>query len=64
MIEPGKWVACRILSQEKNVIITLDDREVFRLEMTSPARSGFGFYVQGKDAELRVRDLHLKSTHP
>lgn len=60
VIEAGKWVAFRVESHGKNAAVELNGRPVFRLEIASPTRNGFGLYVQGKDAELRVKDLKLE----
>jgi hypothetical protein len=59
-VEPGKWVPCRIESHGKAAVIALDGHPIYRQEVDAPGRNGFGLYVQGRDAELRVKDLKLE----
>ena len=59
-VPSNQWVTCRIVSNGRDVAISLGDQSAFHLIDTPAGRNAFAFYVKGKNAELRVKDLKLE----
>ena len=59
-VPANQWVPCRIVSNGREVTISLGGQTAFHLIDTPAGRNAFAFYLQGKNAELRVKDLKLE----
>lgn len=59
-VPANQWVACRIVSNGREVTISLGGQSAFHLIDTPAGRNAFAFYLKGKNAELRVKDLKLE----
>ena len=59
-LPPGEWVKFTFDSRGKDLNGTLG-RLTFGAGTSSAQRNGFAFYLRGKDAELRIKDLKLET---
>lgn len=59
-VPSNQWVTCHIVSNGRDVTISLGDQTAFHLIDTPAGRNAFAFYLRGKDAELRVKDVKLE----
>jgi putative heme-binding domain-containing protein len=61
-IEPGKWVKLWIASKGEEITLGVDYGQwSFGPLPANQERNGFAFYLQGADAELRIKDLKLET---
>lgn len=59
-VPANQWTTCRIVSNGREVTIALGGQTAFHLTDTPSGRNAFAFYLQGKNAELRVKELKLE----
>ncbi|WP_165920155.1 family 16 glycoside hydrolase [Chthoniobacter flavus] len=59
-LPPNQWTTCRIVSNGRDVAVTLGNQPAFHLIDTPAGRNAFAFYLRGKNAELRVKDVKLE----
>jgi len=59
-IAANQWVTCHVSSRGREIEVSLNGQPAFHLIDTPAGRNAFGFYLRGKDAELRVKDLKLE----
>jgi putative heme-binding domain-containing protein len=59
-VPANQWVNCRIVSNGREITVSLGGQTAFHQIDTPAGRNAFAFYLRGKDAELRVKDLKLE----
>jgi len=61
-VRPGEWTRCEIVAKGAQFTVSFNGKVAF--QHTDPQRTqrnGFGFYLAGKDAEFRVKDMKLET---
>lgn len=61
-VAPGEWTLCEIEAKGPQFTVSLNGKVAFRhTDLPRPGRNGFAFYLAGKDAEFRVKDMRIET---
>jgi len=61
-VVPGEWTRCEIVAKGPQFTVSFNGRVAFQhTDGQRTGRNGFAFYLAGKGAEFRVKDLKLET---